>query len=66
MMKEMQEGDKVLFYHSNSNPPGVVGLAVVCEEAKADQTAFDKKSQYYDPKSTRDKPRMVCCHCSIC
>lgn len=57
MMKDMKKGDKVLFYHSNSNPSGVAGLAVVCEEAKADWTALDKKSKYYDSKATKEKPR---------
>ena len=57
MMKDMQKGDKVLFYHSNSKPPGVAGLAVVCEKAKPDFTALDQKSQYYDPKATKENPR---------
>ena len=57
MMKDMKKGDKVLFYHSNMNPPGVAGLAFVCEEAQADSTAWDKKSKYYDPKSTKKNPR---------
>ncbi len=57
MTQEMEKGDKVLFYHSNANPSGVTGLAVVCEKAKADLTALDKKSQYYDPRATREKPR---------
>ncbi|KAI0784836.1 hypothetical protein C8Q75DRAFT_777788 [Abortiporus biennis] len=26
-MKEMQVGDKVLFYHSNCNNPGIAGFA---------------------------------------
>ena len=57
MIKDMRKGDKVLFYHSNAHPSGVMGLAVVCDEAKADQTALDRKSQYYDPKATKEKPR---------
>lgn len=57
MMRDMRKGDKVLFYHSNSHPPGVTGLAVVCEEAKADKTAWDKKSKYYDSKATKENPR---------
>ena len=56
MMKDMKKGDKVLFYHSSSNPPGVVGLAVICKEAEADQTALDESSQYYDPKATKENP----------
>src|SRR5687768_15932875 len=33
-MREMQVGDKVLFYASNANPPGVSGLAEVSREAR--------------------------------
>ena len=60
MMRDMRTGDRVLFYHSNAKPPrvtGVAGLAVVCKEATADPTAWDKQSKYYDPRSTKDKPR---------
>ena len=57
MMNSMQKGDKVLFYHSRSKPPGVAGLAFICKEAQADFTAWDKKSRYYDPKSTKKNPR---------
>ena len=44
MMKDMAVGDEVLFYHSNATPPGVVGLAVISQNALPDQTQFDKKS----------------------
>lgn len=57
MMKDMKKGDKALFYHSSADPSGVAGLAEVCEEAKPDLTAMDKKSIYYDPKATKDNPR---------
>lgn len=57
MQKEMRLGDKVLFYHSNANPSGIVGIAEVVGEAKPDSTAFDPKSKYYDPKATLDNPR---------
>lgn len=33
MREEMKVGDKVLFYASNANPPGVVGIAEVSAEA---------------------------------
>ena len=57
MKNEMQEGDKVLFYHSSSNPSGVVGLASICsKQAYADFTAFDPCSQYYDAKSSQLNP----------
>lgn len=57
MIKDMTIGDKVLFYHSNAKPSGVTGLAVVCSQAKADKSALDPTSQYYDPKSTKQNPR---------
>lgn len=60
MMKDMQVGDKILFYHSNATPPGIAGLAEVIKEAVPDPTALDKKSKYYDEKSTKEKPRWFC------
>jgi len=60
MMKEMRIGDLVLFYHSNAKPSAVVGLAEVTQLAQPDETQFDKKSDYYDAKSTREKPRWYC------
>lgn len=56
-MREMRKGDRVLFYHSNANPPGVVGTAVIAKTAYPDPTQFDPESDHYDPKSTIDKPR---------
>lgn len=52
----MKIGDKVLFYHSNCKPPGIVGLAEVCKESYADYFAQDEKSKYFDPKATPEKP----------
>lgn len=59
MRDEMKVGDLVLFYHSNAKPPGVAGLARVCREAHPDPTQFDPKSDYYDPKATRENPRWM-------
>lgn len=59
MRDEMQIGDLVLFYHSNTNPPGVAGIAEVASAAYPDPTAFDKKSNYYDAKSDPEKPRWM-------
>jgi predicted RNA-binding protein with PUA-like domain len=60
MMKDMAIGDLVLFYHSNANPSGVAGVAEVSALAQPDPTQFDKKSDYYDPKSTPASPRWHC------
>lgn len=57
MMRDMKSGDLVLFYHSNTKPPGVAGIAEVASKAKPDPTAWDKASPYYDPKSRPDLPR---------
>lgn len=60
MWKEMQVGDQVLFYHSNTEPPGIAGIAEICQLAKPDPTQFDKKSEYYEPKATLEKPMWYC------
>jgi len=60
MRDEMQVGDGVLYYHSNADPPAVVGLARVASEAHPDETQFDKRSRYYDPKASRSAPRWMC------
>lgn len=60
MMKEMQEGDAVLFYHSNAEPPGIAGLAKIVSGAEPDPTQFKKNSKYYDSKSTTASPRWHC------
>lgn len=59
-MQAMRKGDLGFFYHSNAKPSGVVGMLRVVEEAKVDETAFDKKDPYYDPKSDRAKPKWYC------
>ena len=57
MMRDMQVGDGVLFYHSSCPQPGVAGLAEISRRAIPDETQFDPESPYYDPKATREKPR---------
>ena len=56
-MRAMQPGDGVFLYHSSCAVPGIAGLAKVATAAYPDPTQFDKKSDYYDPKSTREEPR---------
>jgi len=55
-MREMQEGDGVLFYASNATPSGVTGLASVSRGAYPDEFAWKKGHKYYDPASTREAP----------
>lgn len=56
-MREMAEGDLALFYHSSAKPPGVAGICRIVREAYPDPTQFDRKSEYYEPKSKKDDPR---------
>jgi predicted RNA-binding protein with PUA-like domain len=57
MRDEMRVGDGVLFYHSSCEVPGIAGIAEVASPAYPDETQFDRRSGYYDPKSTRATPR---------
>jgi predicted RNA-binding protein with PUA-like domain len=59
MRDQMRVGDKVLFYHSNCEHPGIVGIAEVSSPAHPDATQFERKSKYYDPAATRDVPRWL-------
>jgi len=59
MRDSMKKGDKVFFYHSNAEPPGIAGVAEVDKEGYPDPTAFDPKSKYYDPKSKKENPTWI-------
>ncbi|NWG38668.1 MAG: EVE domain-containing protein [Hydrogenophilaceae bacterium] len=59
MRDQMKVGDKVLFYHSSCEEPGIAGLAVVSKKAYPDETQFDPRSKYFDPKATRENPRWM-------
>ena len=65
MMKDMQVGDLVLFYHSNAEPSGIAGIAKVSKKASPDPTQFDKKSEYFDEKSSKENPRWYAVHVSF-
>ena len=56
-LKEMKEGDLLIFYHSSADPTGAAGIAKVVREGYADPTQFDAKSKYHDEKATKDNPR---------
>ena len=57
MLKQMQVGDKVFFYHSSCPDPGIAGIAKVSSTAYPDTSQFDRKSPYFDPKAKRESPR---------
>ena len=53
---DIKVGDRVLFYHSTTDPIAVVGTAVVVREGYPDHTAWDHQSAHPDPKSSPDNP----------
>ncbi len=60
MMNDMTIGDEILFYHSSTDPSGIVGAATVSQKAVPDASQFNKKSEYFDPKATKEKPIWYC------
>lgn len=56
-MKSMNVGDLGFFYHSNTDPPAIVGIVKVVKAAYPDSFAFDSRSRYFDPRSAPDSPR---------
>ena len=54
---DVQKGDSVLFYHSGSDSPGIVGVASVTRAGYADHTQFDEAHAHYDASSTHTSPR---------
>jgi predicted RNA-binding protein with PUA-like domain len=59
MRDSMRVSDGVLFYHSSCEVPGIYGLAKVSSTPYPDDSQFQKKSPYYDPKSKREEPRWM-------
>ena len=57
MRDQMLVGDRVYFYHSSCPEPGIAGIAKVSKLAYPDETQFDRKGEYFDPKASRDAPR---------
>jgi predicted RNA-binding protein with PUA-like domain len=57
MRDEMRVGERVFFYHSNTDVPGIVGVMRIHREGYPDAAAFDPEHKYYDPKSDPEHPR---------
>lgn len=52
----MAKGDRCLVYHSNADPTGVVGTAVVCGDAVPDASQFRRGDEAFEPRASRDAP----------
>ena len=59
-MRSMSIGDRAFFYHSNTKPPGIVGMMEVIETGITDPSQFDSENKYFDPKSKPEAPRWDC------
>jgi predicted RNA-binding protein with PUA-like domain len=57
MRDDMKLGDRAFFYHSSCPEPGIAGIVEVSALAYPDASQFDRKSPYFDAKTTRDAPR---------
>ena len=56
-LQSMHAGDLGFFYHSNAEPPAIVGIVKVVKAAYPDFYAFDKQSRYFDARGTSEAPR---------
>lgn len=54
---EVKKGDQVFFHHSSTDPIGIAGACVVVREGYPDDSALNPKSEYFDPKHTKESPR---------
>jgi predicted RNA-binding protein with PUA-like domain len=55
-LRAMQPGDRALFYHSNAAPSAVAGVVEIVRAAYPDPAAWDRKSDYHDPKASPENP----------
>jgi predicted RNA-binding protein with PUA-like domain len=53
---DMQKGDLAFFYHSSCAEPGIAGIVKIVRAGYPDNSAWDPKSNHFDPKSTPEKP----------
>jgi predicted RNA-binding protein with PUA-like domain len=55
-MRAMKPGEQAFYYHSNAEPPCIVGIVEIVKEAYPDHTQFDPEDNHYDPKSKVNSP----------
>ncbi|MGB5324788.1 MAG: EVE domain-containing protein [Pseudomonadales bacterium] len=56
---EVKKNDRVLIYHSSCKDVGVAGSGKIVRAAYPDPFQFNRKSKYFDAKSSVDQPRWV-------
>ena len=55
-MRTMAVGDQAFFYHSQADPPSIVGIVNIVKAAYPDHFAWNSRSKYFDQKSSRNNP----------
>lgn len=60
MRDEMSLGDLALFWHSSCKEPGIYGVVSIVTAAHPDSLQFDPNNDYYEPRSTAEKPVWWC------
>ena len=60
MRDDMCTGDLAIFWHSSCKEPGIYGIVAVATGAHPDSLQFDPSGDYFEPKSTEDKPLWWC------
>lgn len=55
-LRSMRRGDLAFFYHSSCPEPGIAAIIKILKQAYPDHSAWDKKSEYFDARSTPGKP----------
>lgn len=58
-MRDMSDGDGVLFYHSTCAEPGVYGIAKVVGTPHPDASQFEP-GKYFESRATAGKPVWFC------
>lgn len=53
----IKKGDQAFFYHSGCALPGIAGIVEIVRGAYPDETAFNRRSEYFDAGSKRESPR---------
>lgn len=55
-MRSMAVGDQALYYHSNADPPSIVGIVKIVKAAYPDHFSWDPRHKYFDAKSKQENP----------
>ena len=55
-LRAMMVDDKAFFYHSNADPPSIVGIVKIVKAAYPDYFSWDARSKYFDKKSSKENP----------